>query len=309
MIVEGPAWGWAKGFSIYIAILLIVSITSLNDWIKDRNFVKLQSKVKNENIAVVRGKHGATQSVNIYKLVVGDIILLETGCRVPADCVLVEGTDLTVDETLYRPANSRATKKVVADEHNLREADPFLLSNTLVATGTGLAVVAAVGERSRRGLKEEKLDTSSKTPLQTKLESLGNTFTKWGLYASLIIFIANMINFIIRVSAFEEYRTASSIINDLATYFTLSITIVIVAVPEGLPLAIMISLAYSVLRMKDDGILVKNLNSPEVMGKVDEICTGKTGTLTKNEMTVTQFYTQSKLIQNKRKNTVFNCDL
>lgn len=101
MIAEGAAWGWAKGFSIYIAILVIVSISSLNDWIKDKNFVRLQSKVKNENIAVIRGKQGTTQSVNIYKLMVGDVILLETGCRVPADCILVESTDLTVDESMY----------------------------------------------------------------------------------------------------------------------------------------------------------------------------------------------------------------
>jgi len=91
--------------------------------------------------------------------------------------------------------------------------------------------------------------------------------------------------------------------------FTFAITIVIVAVPEGLPLAITISLACSVMRMKEDGILVRNLNSPEVMGRVDEIITGKTGTLTKSEMKVDQFYAQSLLIKNSRKNTLFNCEL
>lgn len=87
-----------------------------------------------------------------------------------------------------------------------------------------------------------------------------------------------------------EYRNAGYILKSIADYLTLSITIVIVAVPEGLPLAVMLSLAYSVLRMKDDGVLVKNLNSPEVMGRVEEICTGKTATLTKNEMKIAQFY-------------------
>lgn len=90
---------------------------------------------------------------------------------------------------------------------------------------------------------------------------------------------------------------------------TYSIVIVIVAVPEGLPLAITLSLAYSVMRMKKDGILVRNLESPEEMGKVDEIITGKTGTLTKSEMKVDQFYSQSLLIKNTRKNTLFNCEL
>lgn len=90
---------------------------------------------------------------------------------------------------------------------------------------------------------------------------------------------------------------------------TLSITVIIVAVPEGLPLAITLSLAYSVMRMKDDGVLVRNLESPEVMGRVDEIVTGKTATLTSNEMKVDSFYAQSLLIRNTRKNTLFNCEL
>jgi magnesium-transporting ATPase (P-type) len=90
---------------------------------------------------------------------------------------------------------------------------------------------------------------------------------------------------------------------------TYAIVIVIVAVPEGLPLAITLSLAYSVMRMKVDGVLVRNLDSPEEMGKVEEVVTGKTGTITKSEMKVDYFYSQSLLIKNTRKNTLFNCEL
>jgi magnesium-transporting ATPase (P-type) len=288
MIVDYK-WGWAQGVSIYLAILIIVSITSANDWIKDKSFVKLQSELKNEDIAVVRGKYGATQSVNVFSLVVGDVIILETGCRVPADCVLVEGQDVTVDETYYKQDNRRATRKLPATAENF-DANPdcFLLSNTLIASGSGKAVVCAVGEKSRRGIREEKLDTTSKTPLQVKLQNLGGTFTKWALIAALVILVAYLINFIIRVATMSQYRTGSGILEDLATMFTLAITIVMVAVPEGLPLAVVMSLAYSVLRMNDDGVLVRNLNAPEVMGRVEEIITGKTGTLTKgSKMRVT----------------------
>ncbi len=91
MVAEGPAWGWVQGVSIYIAIFIVVAIGSLNDWAKDKQFVRLQSLLKDEEIAVIRGKHGATQAVNIYDLVVGDIILLESGCRLPADCLLLDG--------------------------------------------------------------------------------------------------------------------------------------------------------------------------------------------------------------------------
>lgn len=166
MVASGPAWGWVQGVSIYVAIFIIVSLASLNDWVKDKQFVKLQSLVKDEDIAVIRGKHGATQTVNIYDLVVGDIILLETGCRVPADCLLLDGQDITVDESMYYEEVKKATPKIVATPENYESnPDPFLLSNTLVSTGSGYAVVLCVGARSRRGLQEAKLDTESKTPL------------------------------------------------------------------------------------------------------------------------------------------------
>jgi Ca2+ transporting ATPase len=315
MVSQGPSWGWLQGVSIFVALFIIVAITSLNDWIKDKQFVRLQSLVKDETIPVIRGKYGATQSVNIYKLVVGDIILLEAGQRVPADCVLLESQDFTVDETMYYDDNRKATPKRPARPEedtpysDTNNANPFLLSNSLVASGSGVAVVCCVGARSRRGLKEEKLDTTSKTPLQTKLENLGGHFTKWGLYAAIAILIALVVNFIIRISAFEEYRTAKKIIKTLGDFFTVSVAVIVVAVPEGLPLTITLSLAYSVMRMKKDGVLVRNLDSPEVMGRVDEIITGKTGTMTKSEMKVDQFYSQSLLIRNTRKNTLFNCEL
>lgn len=169
VITGSIAEGWSgtiQGISIYIAIFIIVAITSLNDWIKDKNFVRLQSELKNEQIAVIRGKHGATQTVNIYDLQVGDVILLETGCRIPADSLLIEGVDVKVDESYYYPDHRSAVTKTVANESNYySNPDPFLLSNTLVASGSGKAVVSAVGARSRRGIVEDQLDTSSSTPL------------------------------------------------------------------------------------------------------------------------------------------------
>jgi Ca2+ transporting ATPase len=89
MIANGW-WGWVEGASIYLAIFIIVAITSGNDWVKDKQFVNLTSLVKDEDIAVIRGKYGATQSVNIFELVVGDVVLLETGARVPADCIVID---------------------------------------------------------------------------------------------------------------------------------------------------------------------------------------------------------------------------
>jgi magnesium-transporting ATPase (P-type) len=219
------------------------------------------------------------------------VILLETGSRIPADCILIESQDLSVDESIYQQAevkDTRGIRKAALNDANFYELpDPFLLSSTLISTGIGKAVVCAVGANSRRGSKDEKLDTSSKTPLQIKLENMAAVFTKWGIIASACIFIANIVNMSISIAADDTWDFASSTtLKKICQDLTLVIIIIIVAVPEGLPLTITLSLAYSVMRMKDDGILVKNLDSPEVMGSVEEICTGKTATLTKNDMKV-----------------------
>src|SRR5690606_10091483 len=139
-----------------------------------------------------------------------------------------------VDETMYYDDTRKATSKKPATEESdspynqeSERANPFLLSNSLVASGSGVAVVCAVGALSRRGLKEEKLDTTSKTPLQAKLENLGGHFTKWGLYAAIAILIALITNFIIRVSAFEEYRTPEKIIKSIGDFFTVSVAVIV----------------------------------------------------------------------------------
>lgn len=150
--------------------------------------------MKDEEVAVIRGKYGATQSVNIYDLVAGDIIILESGARIPADCLLIEGQDLSIDESYYNPNEVRAVRKRVASEKNYNEnPDPFLLSQSLITSGVGKAVVCCVGPLSRRGIYEEKLDTSTKTPLENKLANLAGIFTKAGLYAAILIFLASLV--------------------------------------------------------------------------------------------------------------------
>jgi Ca2+-transporting ATPase len=185
--------------------------------------------------------------------------------------------------------------------------DPFLLSQSIIVSGSGKALVCCVGINSRRGILDEKLDTTSKTPLQIKLDNLGARFTKYGIFASFAILVASLVRFVILILAndMDTGKILNLICNDIA----IAVTVIIVAVPEGLPLTIGISLAYSVTRMKKDGILIKNLNSPEVMGCVDEICTGKTTTMTKGDMKLVEFYTENRMIKNSRKNTLISCEL
>src|SRR3569833_441638 len=138
---------------------------------------------------------------------------------------------MTVDETFYYKTENRATRKQPASDSSFYDIpDPFLLSQTQVMTGAGKAVVCCVGEHSRRGILDEKLDTTSKTPLQRKLENLGAAFTKYGILAAFGILVALMVRFIIKIITSDA--GASTYINLFCQDFTLAITIIIVAVPE-----------------------------------------------------------------------------
>ena len=236
-------------------------------------------------------------------------MLLEPGCMVPADCLLIAGEDISVDELKYSDDRVQVKKTIATEDNDSKYPDPFLLSNTFVLTGSGRAVVCAVGATSRRGSLDDKLDTTSKTKLQEKLENLGHSMTRIGIYSALVILTGSIFRWIIGLIADPTTRDFGTILDTLAKCFTQFVAIIIVAIPEGLPLTVTLSLAYSVMRMKKDGVLIKDLGAPEIMGRIDQILIGKTGTLTKGEFKVTDFFVQNKVIKNQRANTLFNTDL
>lgn len=133
-------------------------------------------------------------------------------------------------------------------------------------------------------MAEEKLSIEEEeTPLQLKLETIANEIGKVGVYVSILTFIAMTVNLVVKI-ALDENRQLIHIdtLNNLVNYLIIAITVVVVAVPEGLPLAVTISLAFSVMKMKYENNLVRKLHASETMGGANEICTDKTGTLTKN---------------------------
>mmetsp|Transcript_24381 Transcript_24381/g.23982 ORF Transcript_24381/g.23982 Transcript_24381/m.23982 type:complete len:164 (+) Transcript_24381:766-1257(+) len=163
-----------------------------------------------------------------------------------------------------------------------------MLAESMVVLGKGSAVVCAVGVHTRTGEAEEKLfeDDGEGTPLQRKLERVSDLIGKIGTYVAILTFVALACNAIITKFVNGEVLLSVSLTNSLVDALVLSITIIVVAVPEGLPLAVTISLAYSVNQMKQENNLVRRLEAAETMGGANEVCTDKTGTLTKNEMNV-----------------------
>lgn len=237
--------------------------------------------------------------------------MLETGDKIPADCIFLSGNDLVCDESKYNESEEpfEVQKHSIKDE-SVEHQDCFLLSHSLITRGTGLGLVCAVGERSRRGVIEERIGISDeKSPLQERLENLGSQMTKYAVISGLGIFAILALHAIITVSVSDSNDFhAGDFFLRLIDNFTLSITLIIVAVPEGLPLAVGIVLAFAVRQMKQDKVLIKNLDSPEVMGQVKHICSGKTATLTNNDMEVKMYYANSRIVKNSYKNMLLNCD-
>jgi magnesium-transporting ATPase (P-type) len=141
-------------------------------------------------------------------------------------------------------------------------------------------------------------DEDQLTPLQEKLEKLAGYIGKFGYIAGALIFISMTLFLIIKIMFTDKGLLDPETLQNMLRYFTIGVSIVIVAVPEGLPLAVSIAMAFSVDTMKKDNLVVKRLEAPESLGYIHQICTGKTATLTKNDMTVNRFYTCGKQVEN-----------
>lgn len=270
-----------------MAAFILVLLTSLNDWSKDKQFVKLQSIAKDQEVSAIRGKHNSFQTINGWDLVVGDVISLDAGDKVPADCLIITQTNVEVAD---------------------KQVDSFLLADTFITKGACRALVTCVGKNSTRKQTDD-LDTTGSTSLQQKLFNLSKTFTFIGIIAAAIFLITSIIILCMQTGINEEVG-GTIFFERLTANITLAVIIIIVAIPEGLPMTVTISLAYSVIRMyKQDKILVRDLNGPERMGQVTDLCCGKTGTLTTEEMTVENFFFQNNERLNSRKNTFLNCYL
>ncbi|KDD73154.1 E1-E2 ATPase, partial [Helicosporidium sp. ATCC 50920] len=265
---------WTEGVAIWVAVAVVSLVGAGNDWQKDRQFRKLNAQKDVIEVSVTRS--GRALRVQSPDLVVGDVIALDTGDRVPADAVLIQGHGLSLDEASLTGESEAQGKE--------RGRDPWLRCGTQVVEGSGSALVVAVGEASEWGRTMSLVRAESgDTPLQEKLGVLAAAVGKMGLAVGVLCFFVLLIRWMVEYGGFPLSRFAQGPLQ----YFIFAVTIVVVAVPEGLPLAVTISLAYSMTRMVRDNNFVRVLAACETMGGATTICSDKTGTLTQNRMTVT----------------------
>jgi magnesium-transporting ATPase (P-type) len=235
--------------------------TTSCDYLKEKQYLKLFDEIRNQEVSVVRGQYGLSQPSLVSDLVVGDIVLIETGMRIPADCILLDGMDITADESTYNEGRPISVAKSISkgEEQHRENPDPFLLANTLISTGSGRAVVAAVGKHTRfaQEFPTELFPEEDLTPLQERLEQLAGYIGKFGYIAGALIFIAMSLFLVCQILFSDAEILDWYTLQTLLRYFSIGVAIVIVAVPEGLPLAVSISMAFSVDVMKKDQLLVK----------------------------------------------------
>ncbi|KAG8513142.1 Calcium-transporting ATPase type 2C member 2, partial [Galemys pyrenaicus] len=265
--------------SIALAVLIVVTVAFIQEYRSEKSLEELTKLVPPECNCIRDGK---LQHLLARDLVPGDIVSLSIGDRIPADIRLTEVTDLLVDESSFTGEAEPCSKKdtPLTGEGDLTTLSNIVFMGTLVQYGKGQGVVIGTGERSQFGevFKMMQAEETPKTPLQKSMDKLGKQLT---LFSFCIIGVIMFVGWLQG--------------KPLLSMFTIGVSLAVAAIPEGLPIVVMVTLVLGVLRMAKKRVIVKKLPIVETLGCCNVVCSDKTGTLTANEMTVTQLVTSDGL--------------
>ena len=327
LAAEGVEEGWYDGVGIFVAIVAVIMITAVQDYRQDLQFRELDAKTKDILLHVTRD--GSASEISIREIVVGELVNLSAGDQIPADGLVLSCQALEVDESSMTGESDLVKKDV--------DKNPFLLSGTKVTDEYGVMLVTGVGVNTEWGklmtldssanekalqrldeqfekkeisdeeYKAKKEDLGStdehETPLQIRLNDMATKIGKGGLSVAILVLLVRIAKFLVYKygSGNENYAHGKSDSEILVHDISIAVTIVVVAVPEGLPLAVTLSLAYSMKKMYEDNSLVRRLKACEAMDGATNICSDKTGTLTTNKMTVVQSWICGKTFKDQEK--------
>ena len=288
-------WGLDEGAAvffepvgIFMAIILATGLAFIFELKADREFEILNKVNDDEPVQVIRD--GNVIAIQKKDVVVGDIVILNTGEEIPADGELLEATTLSVDESTLtgEPSCAKTTDEAHFDADATFPSN-HVLRGTKVMEGHGVMKVYAVGDKTENGkvFTAAQIDSSVVTPLDEQLGRLGRMISIFSYIVAVAIVAGRLTMYFVH----NEFEWIS-FITYLLQSLMIAVTLVVVSVPEGLPMAVTLSLAYSMRRMLKTNNLVRKLHACETMGATTVICTDKTGTLTQNQMQVyqTRFY-------------------
>jgi len=270
---------------IFIAISLSVLITVFMEGKSAKAFDALSAIGEDTSVKILR--NGEAILIRQKDLAAGDIILLSSGNKIPADGRLLESAGLEADESALTGESipvSKSASAIISDEKTpLAERINMVYSGNYITCGYGKMLVTSVGDSTELGKIASELVQSGKssTPLQEKLSRLGKTITLFGVLAAGIVFVTEL---------FSLFLSGGLSIDSILEAFVTSIVLIVAAVPEGLPTIVAVSLSINIIKLSRQNALVKKMIASETIGCINIICSDKTGTLTENKMTVTSFY-------------------
>ena len=274
---------WYETVGIVLAILVASLISSISEYGSMRAFNKLTEETSKINVRVKRG--GNIQSIPLNEVVVNDLVVLSTGDRVPADGIIVSGK-ISLDEAMINGEAKEVYKEAGTDKTSL-------FMGTVVYSGSALMLVRSVGDNTFYGkMAMELQDDNTESPLRIRLTKLAQSISKIGYVCSLLVAGSYLIYMVVISNNFDKNLIVSTLTNGRVMFgyvldaLTLCVTIIVVSVPEGLPMMITLVLSSNMKRMLKDNVLVRKLIGIETAGNINVLLTDKTGTLTKGKLSV-----------------------
>lgn len=268
---------------IFIAILLATGLAFIFELKADNEFALLNKVNDDEPVTVYRNNH--TVHIPRKDVVVGDIVIINTGEEVPADGELLEAVSLNIDESSLT-GEPLAHKTTNPDDFDKEATFPsnHAMKGTKVMEGHGVMRILAVGDKTENGkvFEAAQIDNNVNTPLNEQFDGLGKLIAKVSYAFAILIVVGRLWMYFIDIQGFEWINFIAYLLQSIM----IAVTLIVVAVPEGLPMAVTLALAYSMRRMLKTNNLVRKLHACETMGATTVICTDKTGTLTQNQMQV-----------------------
>ena len=287
---------WYESMGIAIAILLAAFVSTISEYGSETAFEKLQ-KEANEIVCKVKRANGLIE-LSINSIVVGDYVLLQAGDKIPADGTIISG-ELYVDQSALN-GESKESYKAPSNMQNSNNAQVGfeqinkLFRGSIVSSGEGMMLVTEVGIGTFYGsIANEIQEETRDSPLKIRLKKLAGTISRFGYIGASAVALADLFNSIVMRQGFdiekilEVIQTPSILIGDILHAITLAVTVVVVAVPEGLPMMITVVLSSNMKRMLKDNVLVRKMVGIETAGSLNILFSDKTGTITKGKLQVT----------------------
>ena len=282
-----------------VAVLIVAFVTAKTGVASDTKYRELKESTKKDTCKVYRNE--IISVIEVDDVVVGDRVILQSGDRIPADGILVDG-DLRVDNSVLN-GEAEECKKIAADENTefpeditgeVFVDDHSLFRGAVVFDGEGILEVRKVGLKTMMGrMAEDMQDEEPDSPLKVKLGKLANQISVFGYVSAVVIVLLYMAYFVIKAGGFSQYLAIgwSDILMNVVEAVSLAILIVVCAVPEGLPLMISLVLMQNTSKMLDHNVLVRKAVGIETAGSLNILFSDKTGTITKGSLEVVEFFT------------------